>query len=105
MEEIILQKLQSIEKLLAEQNLLQKDVLNLQEASTYTGLSTSNIYKLTSTNQIPFYCPQGKKIYFNRKELDQWLQQNRNVTTGELDNEANDYLLRSGFKRVSNKNG
>ena len=34
MEEMILQKLQSIEKLLAEQNLLQKDVLNLQETST-----------------------------------------------------------------------
>ena len=45
-----------------------KEVLTTAEASAYLGLSESYIYKLTSLKQIPHYKPNGKLVYFNRKE-------------------------------------
>ena len=46
-----------------------KEVLTISEASAYLGLSESYIYKLTASKQIPHYKPNGKLVYFNRKEL------------------------------------
>jgi len=53
------------------------------------------LYKLTSRKQIPHFCPQGKKLYFNRQELDRWLQQNRQNTNDEIEKEATDYILQN----------
>ena len=47
-----------------------KDILTLQEASVYIGVSLSQLYKLTSTQSIPHYKPWGKMCYFEKKELD-----------------------------------
>ncbi|PRP68277.1 helix-turn-helix domain-containing protein [Nonlabens agnitus] len=94
-QEIILQKLANIETMLQEQNLLKKEVLNLNEAAAYLDISASHLYKLTSQKQIPHFCPQGKKLYFNRTELDQWLQRNRQITTDEIDAQATEYLIRN----------
>ncbi|MDB5258564.1 MAG: binding domain protein excisionase family [Chitinophagaceae bacterium] len=62
-----------------------KQVLNIQEASEYLGISTSHLYKHTSNNNIPFFRPQGKRIYFKRSELDEWLLRNRNSSNFELE--------------------
>ena len=55
-----------------------KDILTLQEASVYIGVSLSQLYKLTSTQSIPHYKPRGKMCYFEKKELDAWLLRNHN---------------------------
>ncbi|RDK87383.1 helix-turn-helix domain-containing protein [Marinirhabdus gelatinilytica] len=94
-QEMILQKLTNIETMLQEQNLLKKEVLNLNEAAAYLDISASHLYKLTSQKQIPHFCPQGKKLYFNRAELDQWLQRNRQHSEDEIDQMANDYITRN----------
>lgn len=98
-EQVILQKLDSIEKLLSEQTLLKKEVLNFNEACQYLALSQSHLYKLTSTKQIPHFCPNQKKLYFKRTELDTWLQRNRQITKEEIDQQAADYLIRSKFRK------
>ncbi|MDO9580749.1 MAG: helix-turn-helix domain-containing protein [Bacteroidales bacterium] len=90
---VIIEKLDNIEKMLSEQNLLKKEVLNFSEACQYLDISESHLYKLTSRKQIPHFCTQGKKLYFNRLELDQWLQTNRKNTTEEVEREATDYIL------------
>lgn len=54
-----------------------KDVLTLEEASLYTGISRSTLYKLTSAHEIPYYKPHGKLILFERKELLAWVRANR----------------------------
>jgi len=77
-------RLRNIEALL----LSQKTVLNFDEVTAYTGLSKSYLYKLTCSGGIPCYKPQGKRIYFNKLEIDQWLLQNRKATSKELDNQA-----------------
>ena len=92
----ILKRLDKLERLIASQNIVQKDVLNFNEACTYLELSQSHLYKLTSTRQIPHFCPQGKKLYFNRHELDAWLQRNRQTTTDEIEKQATNYIIKKG---------
>ena len=99
-DELIYQKLESIEKMLIEQNLLKKDVLNFIEAALYLDVSHSHLYKLTSTGAIPFYKPNGKKVYFNRQELDTWLLRKRQTTSDEIEQQAADYLLKKGRVRL-----
>lgn len=93
-EELILDKLTEIANKLDEQNLLQKTTLNFNEACKYLDVSPSHLYKLTSTKQIPHFCPQGKKLYFKREELDAWLQRNRQ-TADDSETDAADLVIRS----------
>jgi excisionase family DNA binding protein len=90
---LILEKLDRLEQKLGEQNLLMKEVLNFNDACNYLDISASHLYKLTSQKSIPHFCPQGKKLYFNRTELDEWLQRNRQTSTDEIETMAANYLL------------
>ncbi len=92
----IIERLESIEKLLLEQQTLQKQVLNFNETCRYLELSQSHLYKLTSSGAIPHYKPNGKKIYFQRLELDQWLLRNRMDSQDEIEQQAADYLIKKG---------
>ena len=92
----ILEKLERIEKLLETQQAMQKQVLNFNDACIYLELSQSHLYKLTSTGSIPHYKPNGKKLYFNRQELDNWLLRNRNNSIDEIEQEAANYLIKKG---------
>lgn len=83
------QKLDRIEKLL----LNKKTVLDIDELARYANLSTSYLYKLTSTGEIPFYKPRGKKIYFKKSEIDDWLLSNKHQCQNEIDGLAEDYLM------------
>ncbi len=96
---LILDKLTEIANKLDEQNLLQKTTLNFDEACKYLDVSSSHLYKLTSTKQIPHFCPQGKKLYFKREELDTWLQRNRQSTAEEIEQTASDNVIRSNRKK------
>ena len=88
-------RLRSIETLL----LSQKTVLNFDEVAAYTGLSKSYLYKLTCSGGIPCYKPQGKHIYCNKQEIDQWLLQNRKATSNELNSQAATFVtLKNGSK-------
>ena len=96
---LILDKLTEIAQKLNEQNMLQKTVLNFSEACAYLDLSQSHLYKLTSARHIPHFCPQGKKLYFRREELDFWLQRNRQLTNDELEEVSTE-----NFTRVKRNN-
>ena len=96
----ILEKLESIERMLNEQNMLKKEVLSFTETAIYLEVSHSHLYKLTSNGTLPFYKPNGKKLYFNRHELDQWLLSNRHVSHNEIQQQAADYLVKKGRFRL-----
>ena len=72
-----------------------KEVLTAEEVSLYTGLSKSYIYKLTMNRQIPHYKPTGKVVFFNRREIEEWLQTNKVKTEAELNEEANRYCRKN----------
>lgn len=53
-----------------------KEVLSSSEVCEFLGISESYLYRLTSSKQIPYYKPNGKMIFFNRKELCEWAMRN-----------------------------
>jgi excisionase family DNA binding protein len=65
-----------------------KEVLTSDEAARYLGISKSYLYKMTMQQKIPHYKPMGKMCYFNRVELEQWLQSNRVATDEEISQKA-----------------
>ena len=94
------QDLQKVADLItAKVSLNTKQVLTSDEAARYLGISKSYLYKLTMKQQIPHYKPMGKMCYFNRVELESWLQSNRVATADEISQQAQTYWMRKGGKR------
>lgn len=77
------EKLQGIEDMLSSS----KTVLNLNEVSILTGISKSSLYKFTHRKEIPHF-KQAKHLYFDRREIEDWLRTNRVPTITDLDREA-----------------
>lgn len=75
-----------------------KEVLTSDEAAKYMGVSKSYLYKLTMQQKIPHYKPMGKMCYFNRLELEGWLQANRVATADELSRRAQKANVKGGGK-------
>ncbi len=88
------QRVADIEQSVAMAGLTQKEILTFDEASRYTGISKSWLYKLTSQKQIPHYKPSGKLCFFDRAELDSWIKQNRVSTTEEIETRAQAYCMK-----------
>lgn len=62
-----------------------KNVLDIDDMVALTGLSKSYVYKLTYRKEIPYYKPNGKLIYFDRQEVENWMRQNKvDKDTSEL---------------------
>lgn len=93
LENELLNRLSSIEQHMASLGILNKEILTLNEAARYIDTSTSHIYKLTSSKQIPHYCPTGKKLYFKRSELDEWILKHKQTSVDEIQQQANDYVF------------
>ena len=74
-----------------------KTVFGFSEGCKYINRSESTVYKLTSKKQIPHF-KQGRKIYFLKSELDEWLLSNRVPTVQDGIKEMNDYLQKSKGK-------
>ena len=75
-----------------------KEVLTSEETARYMGISLSYLYKLTMRQQIPHYKPMGKMCYFNRVEVEEWLQRNRVATDVELNDRAKAYCMKGGAR-------
>ena len=73
-----------------------KEVLTSEETARYMGVSKSYLYKLTMRREIPHYKPLGKMCYFNRQEVEAWLQSNRVATATEISDQATNYCHRKG---------
>jgi len=88
----LIQKMDSILFLLKEQSDNKKEILNVDEASTYLKMKHSCLYNLTSKSVIPFYKPHGKNIYFKRSELDDWILQNKHESNTDIQDKAIEFL-------------
>jgi len=71
----------------------------LNQAAEYVSLSKSAIYKKTSGRNIPHF-KNGKKLFFKRSELDDWLTQNRISTHAEIEQMASEYVRRKPWKGI-----
>ncbi|MCB9211791.1 MAG: helix-turn-helix domain-containing protein [Ignavibacteriales bacterium] len=79
------QELQELLKFYQQQN---EKPLNLIEASKYLDLSKSYLYKLTHEKKIAFSKPTGKKLYFQKSDLIEFMKRNRKKTEFEIEQGA-----------------
>jgi excisionase family DNA binding protein len=69
-----------------------EEILSLNEAAKFLCASKSFIYKMTSQKLIPHYIPSGKKIYFKKSDLENWLLKNRIPPSSEFETNTECYL-------------
>ena len=85
----ISEKLERIEARLAELgNHTIVKPFDLAGGAEYLGISKSHLYQLTSKNLIAHYKPAGKKIYFDKADLDEYLRRNRVRPQWEIEQAA-----------------
>jgi len=79
-----------IQRIIVLENVLcsGKEVLTLEEAALFMGISRSTLYKMTHKNVISFFRPNGKLIYFEKSELLAWMRKNRVSTNEEVSGNA-----------------
>jgi excisionase family DNA binding protein len=67
----------------------QKDVLDIDEAALMMGLSKQTIYSMCRDRTIPHYKSKGgKKSYFKKSELEEWMLDTRVTTVQTIDADA-----------------
>ncbi len=74
-----------------------KTTLLIADVAALTGMSKSHIYKLTCTNQIPHYKPNGKHLYFDRAEVEAWMKRGKVQTNAEAAQAATRYNVRKSM--------
>lgn len=86
--EKIHQKLDTIERYSL---LSAKNVLSIDDVVCLTGYSKSKLYKLTYERKIPHYKPNSRVLYFDRKEIEDWMRQNRIASVDEIETQAAEF--------------
>ena len=86
----VFDKLTAIESLLVA---TQPKPLTLKEAAEFLDFSRSYLYRLTSQGRVPCYKPEGKRVYFDRAELVEWLKRNRIRPQEEIELKAASYIV------------
>lgn len=94
----------SIRKVLAENPVSANDnplpdFLNIEEASKFLNLAKATVYTLTSAGKIPVI-KKGKRLYFTKQELIDWLKKGRKKTIQEIEEDATNYVLKNRFNSL-----
>lgn len=65
--------------------------LSISEAAEFLNLAKSTLYIKVCRMEIPVH-KKGKRLYFEKAELYQWIKNSRRKTSEELQAEADQYL-------------
>jgi len=91
-------KLDSLEKLLLQKSgeaiPAPDKLLNIKQAAEMLSLSVPTIYGLVHRAEIPV-SKRGKRLYFSKAELTQWIKDGRKKTNTEIAAEAAQYLTKN----------
>jgi excisionase family DNA binding protein len=60
-----------------------EEILSLEEARSYLKMARSTLYNLVNRKGIPSM-KRGKKLYFSKQELRQWVEEGRKPTRAML---------------------
>ena len=88
-------KLNSIEQLLLQANnspTQEDELLTVSQAAKFLNLSVPTIYGKVSRKEIPVN-KQGKRLYFHRSELGNWIKAGRQKTVLEITQEAEENIV------------
>lgn len=70
-----------------------KTMLNIKEASFILGLSEQSVRNKARSHELPAYKPNHNTLYFKKSELEEWMMQNRSMSTKEIEAEAVKYCV------------
>jgi len=73
-----------------------EDILTVPQAAEFLSLSVPTIYGLLHRKELPAM-KRGKRVYFKRSELLQYLEQGRRKTLTEIESEA--HLIMANKRR------
>jgi hypothetical protein len=90
--EMIVNKLEQLEKRLETLVEQTQEVLCFDQAVKFLNISASQLYKMTCKRVIPFSKPAGKRIYFDRRQLVQWMLGRSKKTKQALQSQALEHL-------------
>ena len=78
-------QLNRIEQLLTERSTVSKEpeILTIKQAAEFLDLAVQTVYQRVSSRTIPF-SKRGKRLYFQRHELEQWISEGRKQTRKEI---------------------
>lgn len=85
-------ELQEIKQILTAQTLQNDEHLDFSQAVEFTGFKKSYLYKLTCLKKISYFKPNGKKIYFSKKDLREWIFRNRHKSGQEIQDDSEKLL-------------
>ncbi|SDL36734.1 transcriptional regulator, AlpA family [Salinimicrobium catena] len=81
-------------KYVREEELLQEDqYLTIDELCELIGYKKTSIYGLVQKKKIPFH--KKGKLYFLKSEIMDWLKNGKKTTSEEIQQRANDYLIKN----------
>ena len=75
-----------------------KEVLNLEEAAIFMGISKSSLYKMTYKHELPFYRPNGKLIFFEKAELLKWMRKTAVKSEEQIEDAAKSKIQELAMK-------
>jgi excisionase family DNA binding protein len=66
-------------------------IFTAQETADFLGLALPTVYTKSSRGELPG-SKRGKRLYFSKRELTEYIQQGRRKTGAEIEAEAQSYL-------------
>lgn len=92
----LLERMGHIEKLLSDSPVAPEtdELMDVAATSKFLNLSISTLYTKVCRGEIPALKP-GKRLYFNKKELIEWIKNARKKSNDEIRQEADLLLNRS----------
>lgn len=54
-----------------------KRMLTVDEVALYLGVTKQWVYSLVNQRVLPTYKPNGRRLYFDRSEVDEWVKAGR----------------------------
>ncbi len=92
----------SVRKILNEnvngQNSNDDGLLTVKETANFLRLAVPTIYGYIHLRKIPCF-KKGKRLYFSKDALINWVKEGKLKTLSEIEQEANTYLLTRKYKR------
>lgn len=97
--ELILERLDRIEKAIQKLSHTSdahdvNQIMDIYEVAEYIKVAKTSIYGMTHQNTIPHY-KSGKKLYFKKSDIDEWIFSKRIKTRSDIEEEAIEYIRKN----------
>ena len=71
----------------------------IERAAEILQMKVGTVRRFVNNREIPHYKPNGKCVYFDKVEIEEWMKQNRILTTLEAEQGASAYMVQKGGAR------